>query len=379
MQAVASEAQRGINIVDGPSVRLDYFDCGPAQSGRLLIVIHHLAVDAVAWRILLEDLQTAYEQLASGAPVVLPANTTPLRQWSRRLSEYAQTEAAEAELPYWLSLGQARVTPLPVDADTDDNTVATVDDIFLELDEEETEALLKDVPQAYKTQINDVLLTALAQVFAGWTKQSELFVHLEGHGREPLADDLDVSRTVGWFTTLYPLRLTLPATNDLADALITVKEQMRAIPHHGRNYGVLRYLSHKDTIRQGLRALPEPPVVFLYLGRFEQGLTGTRGLFASATESAGPVRSGYGRRQHLLEITAMVSGNRLRVCWTYSTARHRRATVEGIADGYMTSLRKLIAHCRAVQAPRFTASDFPAARLNQAMLEQLAASLNKSG
>ena len=378
IQTAAEAAQRGMDLARGPIVRVVHFDLGAPRAGRLLIVIHHLAVDAVAWRILLEDLQAACAQRAAGEPVTLPPNTTSLHRWSTRLHEYAQTGAAEAELEHWLALGRTDSAPLPVDLRADDNTIGSTDSVARELEEGETGALLKDIPQAYKTQINDLLLTALARAFEGWTGRRELHLHLEGHGRDAFADDLDVSRTVGWFTTVYPVRLALPAGSDPADALISVKEQLRAIPHHGMNYGVLRYLNRKQALRDSLRALPEPELVFLYLGRFDQGVTGSAGLFAPASEATGFERNPQARRPYLFEITALVAGDRLRASVRYSTALHRRETAERIADGFMAALRGLIAHCSTAQAPRFTASDFPGARLDQSMLDRLAASLNPS-
>jgi amino acid adenylation domain-containing protein/non-ribosomal peptide synthase protein (TIGR01720 family) len=379
IESVAAEVQAGMDIVNGPIMQVVYFDAGRGNSGRLLIVIHHLVVDAVSWRILLEDLETACTALKLGRPVQLPPRTTSLREWSRRLNEFAQSPAAEADLEYWSALGRKPLHRLPRDSEGAENTVATLDTIVLELEPGDTDALLMRVPKARKTQINDVLLTALAQAFATWTGRREIYLHLEGHGREFLADDIDVSRTVGWFTTMYPLHLALPEAGNALEALQSVRDQLRAVPGHGRSLGVLRYLSARDAVREALRALPDPEIVFLYLGRFEQGLAGSSALFAPATEPLGRERSEQARRPHLIEITTMVTGNRLRVYWSYSKAVHRRPTMERLAGEFVAALRAIVVSCSAEPSAGLSAGDFPAARLNQSMLEQLAASLGKSG
>jgi non-ribosomal peptide synthase protein (TIGR01720 family) len=378
IQELAEELQRSLNIIDGPILQVAYVDLGAKPADRLLVVIHHLVVDAVSWRILLEDLETACLQLVKGQTVRLPAKTTSFRRWSQRLTDYAQTQAVQEEQGHWLALGEVNVLPLPIDKVGNENTVATVGMVRRELAAKETGALLREVSQAYNTEINDLLLTALSHAFAKWTGRRELFIEVEGHGREALFDDVDISRTVGWFTTIFPVLLRLPPGGDPGEDIIAVKEQLRAIPVHGMNYGVLRYLNRQHALRERLVSLPEPQVLFLYLGRFDQGLGAEDTIFASAEESTGLERSEKGRRRHLLEITAVVAGDQLQLLWRYNSAIHRRTTIEMVADEFTASLRALIAQCKSAEASRFTPSDFPAARLTQKSFDQLAMSLGKS-
>ena len=177
-------------------------------------MVHHLAVDGVSWRILLEDLQTAYGQLARGQAVRLPPKTTSLQHWARRLVEYAQSDAMQEQKTYWRSVIAAAertggYAGVPVDLPDGENTEESAGSVASVLSARETRALLQEVPVAYRTEITDVLLTALAQAVSRWTGASATLVELEGHGREPLFDDVDLSRTVGWFTSLYPVVLDL--------------------------------------------------------------------------------------------------------------------------------------------------------------------------
>ncbi|MGH2609677.1 MAG: condensation domain-containing protein, partial [Tepidiformaceae bacterium] len=191
---------------------------------------------------------------------------------------------------------------------------------------------------------------------------------LEGHGREPLFDEVDLTRTVGWFTTIFPVRLELE-TEDPGEALKSVKEQLRRIPNRGLTYGVLRYLSSDLHVIEQLSALPDADVGFNYLGQYAA---------THALESSGPERSPRSRRRHLLEINGAIYGGRLRVRWGYSEHHHRGATIERVAGDFMGCLRSLIAHCRSPKAGGFTPSDFAQAKISQQALDKLVAAVNKS-
>ncbi|HEY2136756.1 MAG TPA: condensation domain-containing protein, partial [Xanthobacteraceae bacterium] len=199
--------QASLDLRAGPLLRAALFDFGPTRPQRLLLIIHHLAVDAVSWRILLEDLGRTYDQLRAGAAVRLPPKTTSFKRWAEQLCEYAQSAAMQRETSYWRDRPWTDVARLPVDRIGGKNDVASAGAITVSLSAEETESLLEEAPQAYRTQINDVLLTALVQAFAAWTGRSDLLIALEGHGREELFDRVDLSRTVGWFTSLFPVLL----------------------------------------------------------------------------------------------------------------------------------------------------------------------------
>src|ERR1019366_3828676 len=238
-QTIEQEVQHAHAVLDicaGPLVRAVWFDAGAEQDGRFLIVIHHLLIDGVSWRILLDDLQSVYTQMVAGKTVKLPHKTTSFQQWAQQLQSYAaDTRVSSEELNYWLGQTNHTFQHLPIDYQKGANTVASVRHIQQALSKEETRALLQDVPLAFHTQINDVLLTALALALLSWTGERALFLNLESHGREELHARMDLSRTVGWFTSLHPLLLDLRAQggSQPLNALCLIKEQIRQIPRKG--------------------------------------------------------------------------------------------------------------------------------------------------
>ena len=366
---VGARIQAGLDLGRGPVVRAALFDAGADAPPRLLVAIHHLVVDAVSWRVLLEDLETAYRQLSRGEAVRLPEKTTSFRAWAERLAEHAGSADAAAELAHWLAPA-APAAPLPRDGDGP-NTEAAAREVVVSLDEETTRALLHDVPAAYRTRIDDVLLAALGRTLGDWTGSGSVRVEMEGHGREPLFDDVDLSRTVGWFTSLYPVRLEVPAGTDPGALLRSVKEQLRAVPRRGIGFGLLRYLGDAET-RARLAAIPRPEVSFNYLGRFD-GTFADDALFRRASGDAGPAHAPEGPRGHRIEVNALVDGGLLEVGWTHAEGVHSRATVERIAAAYLDAVRALVAHCTSAGAGGYTPSDFPLAALEQRTLDRLTA------
>jgi amino acid adenylation domain-containing protein/non-ribosomal peptide synthase protein (TIGR01720 family) len=373
----ATALQRSLNLSEGPLCRIAYFDLGGTQPGRLLFVIHHLAVDGVSWRILLEDFQALYDQISHHRPVQLPPKTTSFQYWARRLEAYAQSNDVMDEVAYWQNTLDRSAAPLPLDFAEGDNVEASSDMVTVALTADETQALLRDVPAAYHTDINDALLTALAQALGRWTASSAALIDLEGHGRADVFDDVDLSRTVGWFTTLCPLQLNLKGTDQPGAALKSIKEQLRRVPQHGLGYGLLRYLSRDAAIVDQLRALPQPQVAFNYLGQFDQTLP-PGSPFKPAAEPIGPAHSPRAKRYHVLEINGGVLEGQLSLDWTYSMNLHRRETIERVARDFANALRSIIAHCQAPEAGGFTPSDFNLAPIDQRQLDKLLTRLNRA-
>jgi non-ribosomal peptide synthase protein (TIGR01720 family) len=240
----------------------------------------------------------------------------------------------------------------------------------VQLTREKTQALLKEVPQTYNTQINDALLTAVAQAFADGAGIAPLLINLEGHGREELFPDVDLSRTVGWFTTIFPVYLYLPERTNPGDALKAIKEQLRRVPNRGIGYGLLRYLHDEDSVTRPLRELPQAEITFNYLGQFDQVLP-DGSLFTLAAESKGPDRYLQGERPYLLEINGFIVEHRLQVNWVYSQNVHQSNTIEKLARRFIEALRALVAHCQSTDGVEYTPSDFPMASLDDQKLADL--------
>ncbi|MEH2154021.1 amino acid adenylation domain-containing protein [Nostoc sp.] len=369
----ADAAQRTLNLTDGSLMRVILFNLGKSPA-RLLIVIHHLAIDGISWRILLEDLSEAYKQLEVGKSIQLPAKTTSFKDWAIRLQDYARSPELHAQRDYWLDLMRFPIAPLPLDyaAVAQDNTVASSQIVSVYLSIEQTRALLQDVPGAYNTQINDVLLTALVQTFTRWTGSHSLLIDLEGHGREDLFEDVDLSRTVGWFTSIFPVLLKLEDRNDPGEVIKSVKEQLRRIPNRGINYGIRRYLSSDESNQ--LKAFPQGELSFNYLGQFDQTQLATLG-WKYAQESSGSIHSPKGQRSHLLTVNGLVVEGRLKLEWQYSEHFHSWATVEKLANQYIEALEAIIAHCLSPDAGGYTPSDFPEVEFSQEALDELLAEI----
>ncbi|MFN6478153.1 non-ribosomal peptide synthetase [Nostoc sp. DedQUE07] len=376
IEAKAASFQASLNLSEN-LVQVAFFYLGIDKRARLLIVIHHLVVDGVSWRILLEDLQTAYQQLAQGKAIKLPTKTTSFKDWSNKLTEYAQSQVLKSEVAYWLNESRVAVPSIPVDYTQRANTVEGASTVSVSLSEAQTRALLQDVPKAYNTQINDVLLTALVLVLSRWTNSNCVLFNLEGHGREDIIDGVDLSRTIGWFTTIFPVVLELGATENLADALKSVKEQLRVIFNKGIGYGLLRYLSQDVEIAAQLQALPHAEISFNYLGQFDQ-LLNTSSWIQPASEAAGHSQSLQNNRAHLLDINSIITGDRLQIEWIYSTNVHQQTTIASLAQEFVETLQGLIAHCSSSESGGYTPSDFPLTKLKQLELDQLLASLGKT-
>ncbi len=375
IEAAAIVAQKSLHLQNGPLWRVAYFSLGAGLPDRLFVVVHHLAVDGISWHPLLEDLEAAYRQLEAKQTIQLPTKTSSYKTWTERLAKFAAEKFPPEEVVYWKNatdpcLLAEFIKPF-ANAEKSRNTEGSAETYKVTLAAEETIVLLQRVPSAYNTQINDVLLTALARAWNLLTGSCVLFTNLEGHGRENLFDDVDLSRTVGWFTSIFPVRLELPKfTNGWQpdEALKSVKEQLLHIPRRGIGYGILHYLGAGSSLSS--RAEAEPPIVFNYLGQFDHVL-GDSKLLRFAREASGSWHSPKQRRRFQLEINSVVTGGRLEISWTYSRSSPPNISIERLADEFLASLRELIVHCSSPEARGRTCSDFPLAKLDQPTLDEL--------
>ncbi|KAF0865633.1 non-ribosomal peptide synthase/polyketide synthase [Pseudomonas sp. LD120] len=367
LQALCDTAQRSLDLQQGPLLRAVLFTLRDGTQ-RLLLAIHHLVVDGVSWRVLLEDLHQALVQQAAGHAIKLPAKTSSSQAWAGQLQVYARSAALQQELAYWQAQLQDVESGLPCDRATDQVVIEDALSVSTELDPSYTQRLLQDAPVAYRTQINDLLLTALARVMTRWTGESSALVQLEGHGREELFDSIDLSRTLGWFTSVFPVKLTpQPA---LADSIKLIKEQLRAVPNKGIGFGALRYLGDAQA-QAALAALAVPRITFNYLGQFDGSFDEPDAWFAPSTEAKGADQGAQAPLGNWLSINGQVYGGQLKLGWTFSRAMFDAATIQHLADDYARELKALIDHCSQPAHRGVTPSDFPLAGLNQQQLDQL--------
>ncbi|QMU80324.1 amino acid adenylation domain-containing protein [Streptacidiphilus sp. PB12-B1b] len=400
--AEAARARAELSPDERQTVRLVWFDAGPRAAGRLLVTAHHLVVDGVSWRILVPDLRAAWEAVAAGGAPQLPPVPTSLRTWAGRLAEAAVEPARTAELPLWAAQSARPDQPLadrPPDPARD--VFGTARSLTFRLGPEHTEALLTTAPAAYHAGINDVLLTALALAVGSWRRgrdplrpalggreRTDVLVDLEGHGREDLGGGLDLSRTVGWFTSLHPVRLDPGASGweraDAADprlggALKRVKEQLRALPDHGLGYGMLRHLAPGTAAL--LERLPTPQIGFNYLGRFAApggaGPEEAGAVWQEAAESdaTGPAANARMSMPHALEVTAVTqdspAGPHLVTSLTWPGELLHEQEVQQLGEAWLSALRALVGHTALPGSGGLTPSDVAPAELTQQELERL--------
>jgi iturin family lipopeptide synthetase B len=351
LQRRFAQLQGSIDLANGPLLKAGLFHL-PGGS-LLLIVIHHLVVDGISWRILLEDLDTLYRRQQNGTAAALPAKTTSFRTWARKLADYAQTRPAPTRA-YWEGICAEPGPEIPEDYPDGSNQVSDARRLGFELDEQQTLRLLTATHGRFGTQINDLLLSGLAIALRGTFGLRQVKVDLEGHGREEIDESLDVSRTVGWFTTLFPVVLRADDPDDYARVIKATKEHLRNIPNNGLDYGVLAYLDAGASRPAGSRAPAQ--ICFNYLGQFDHEITGKS--FAVSPLPVGPCVHPDRRRDHEIEIIGMVKDRRLRMEIVYSGARFAPGTLGRFSDHYREVLLALTDFC-AADAPReFTPSDF---------------------
>ncbi|MFS0838324.1 amino acid adenylation domain-containing protein [Paenibacillus sp. 1P03SA] len=369
---IADSLQSGFALDRGPLMKLALFRT--AENDHLLIVIHHLVIDGVSWRILLEDLENAYAAALEGRAVSLPAKTDSYREWASRLAEYANSSRAQTELSYWSAIRSQMPDSLPSDYAAASDKVEDGKDIEIELDCDNTEKLLKHAQQAYNTEINDLLLTALGLSFREWSGLSRIAVSVEGHGREEILKDVDVSRTVGWFTVMYPFVLDVSSPDDLGHQIKLVKDGLRRVPNKGIGYGILRYLTEEIDHGELPFALEEPQICFNYLGQFDGDNDGGAKFSPSSFPSGNEI-SGGSERPFAFDINGQVSDGVLRLTFNYNRHQYRAETVEKLAGGFKNHLLELIGHCCGKETAEQSPTDFTYQNLSIGQFENMAAQL----
>ncbi|WP_301292840.1 non-ribosomal peptide synthetase, partial [Paenibacillus tyrfis] len=367
VESKASELQAGIDLREGPLLKLGLFRC--ADGDHLLIAIHHLVIDGVSWRILFEDLKTAYDQAVQGETIRLPHKTDSFQTWSEELRKAAASDELQRELAHWRDLEKAETAVLPKeDGQTGGLTLADSGTVTVEWSAEATEQLLKYANRAYNTNVNDLLLTALGLAVQDWTGQERLLISLEGHGREAdaIGLELDLSRTIGWFTSQYPVLLTVEGSQALGKQIKRVKEDLRRIPRKGIGYGILRYVSE---LPEAERLRQEPEISFNYLGQFDEDLQ--NGAFGFSPYSSGQSVSEQTALQHALTFNGMVSGGRLTMTLLYNAKAFRLETIEHVAQLLHDRLVEVLEHCETKEQAELTPSDVQRKGLTIDELEEL--------
>jgi non-ribosomal peptide synthase protein (TIGR01720 family) len=340
---VATAAQASQDLTHGGLLRAVHMSLGAGRGARLLLSAHHLAIDAVSWRILLEDLWAVYQQLRAGVAVQLPPKTISYQDWAQAQWVKAQTKAVADELLYWRTVMAGELATLLCDLPGGSNLAASAQSLTVALNTQETAVLIEALGGG--VGVLDALLAAFGRSSESWRAGRALLIALEGHGRDVLASEVQAARTVGWFTSIYPFRLAVaPGTTPLV-ALQDIATQRANVPQQGDHYGLLRYLSTNPVMRSTLAEAAAPEVSINYLGQLDGALP-AQAPFRLAQENQGPVRAPDGRRPYVIELTAWVTGGTLQIAWGYSTTLHTPTTIARWADELIAELRTIIACLR---------------------------------
>lgn len=362
------EVQAGLDLAAGPLARAVLFRLGPEGSDSLLFAVHHLIIDAVSWGILIEDLETAYGQVRAGKPVDLPPKTVSYQHWAGHLAVFSNSDIAAAEAAHWTGVSGDTVGTFPIDfTDRGAATEASAQSVTVSLPDALSDALLKSAHDAYQTRAEDLLLAALLLGYNRWSGQDHLRLALEGHGRADRFEGIDVSRTVGWFTVVYPVDLVLENPTDPGAIIKSVKERLRSTPGDGLAYGTTRYLGDDRQAARLLENKPQPLLLFNYLSRVRHADSGR--LFRRVSGVEDSSRDPQNIRPYLLEINAAIGRDGFGFDLIYSETCHRRESVEAFSRHLLDALNLLIDHCRSPAAGGYTPSDFPDAEMSQEELD----------
>ncbi|AKI92290.1 plipastatin non-ribosomal peptide synthetase PpsC [Bacillus subtilis] len=362
-----ADLQQSINLQEGPLLHAALFKT--LTGDYLFLAIHHLVVDGVSWRILLEDLSAGYQQAAAGQTIQLPPKTDSYQEYARRIQEYAQSSKLIREEAYWRSVEEQQAAELPYEIPHHVNIdFSKRDSLSFSLTEADTAVLLQNVNHAYGTDTQDILLTAASLAICEWTGGSKLRIAMEGHGREHILPEIDISRTVGWFTSMYPALISFEHHRDeLGTSVKTVKDTLGRIPNKGVGYGMLKYLTHPEN--KSITFSKTPEISFNYLGQFND--IERQDTFRPSSLGSGKDITHTWKREQIIEMSAMAADKKLHFNLSYPPARFHRNTMEQLINRIEHFLLDIMKHCAGQQKAEKTLSDFSSQSLTAEDLDSI--------
>lgn len=362
-QTKINEIQASFNLSAGQLFQVVYFSGHNETKSQLFLVAHHLIIDAVSWQILFDDLKTICSQLVANEAIDLPSKTLSFRDWSQYLQQSVKQGNWDQEIDFWQQ--QVKAAPgLKSDAEGEwPTSEAKTETLSFRFSEALTTALVSEVPAAYNTKTDEILLAALVLAMMEKTELAGLTLGLERHGREQLEDNFDFSASVGWFTAFYLLRLEAEKNTEIGTLIKNIKERVRQVPNGGIGYGVLRYLgAEKPDLAK------EPDLVFNFLG--QQDLLSSP-IFGNGRMLFEGARDPRSERYYRMEINAFILNNSLEFRWSYSTDFYQKKTIESLMEAFEKALGQVVSHCASGEIGEYTPSDFPDADLSQDDLDNL--------
>jgi amino acid adenylation domain-containing protein/non-ribosomal peptide synthase protein (TIGR01720 family) len=353
IKQVGQRTQTSLHLQEGPLFRAIYFKRGYGYADKLLLAAHHLIVDGVSWRILLEDLSFAYQQLGTGKEPMLPAKTTSYQVWSNILQKNIQSENWTKEVSFWMEQQVSTNELPPIFDDTSKNLECDAKQISFRLSKKETKQLLTQSFQAYRARVSELLIASLVSAYHAWSGNNAVSIDLEGHGREETLDEgIDLSRTIGWFTTIYPIRFEI--TGDNWEQIVpNIQEKLSLIGKQGISYGMLKHLKNMN--------MPSSSAIsFNYLGQIQSD---SNSIWTSSTsEGIGSLVDPVFRRPYALDVWSVVQDDQLEVKFIYDPLQFSKAQVTSWITLYQQQLNQLIDHCMGKKIQPML-GDFPLAKL----------------
>lgn len=345
--------QQSINIDNGSLIKFHLFKLD--EGDKLVIIIHHLVIDGVSWRILLNDLASGYKQAEKKESIIFDDKTVSFKDWSEHLNKYSENKMLYKEADYWNTLLRSDVKKLPKSGQAHSDTIKDGNTVTVALDSVNTKKLLEKCNRAFNTEINDILLTALGITFSKWLDSNKISINLEGHGRERLGEDIDVSRTIGWFTSSYPIILDIEQSYEISNNVKKVKENLRAIPNKGIGYGILKYItSSKNKVLENLGFSPE--VSFNYMGQFDNDINND--VFKMDKFQLESSLSQDCERHYAIDIIGITMNNQCSFMFNYNKYEFTQEVIDKIAHDYLVTLTEIIKFCDKKEQVEFTPSDF---------------------
>lgn len=357
--------QRKVELSKGNLFQGAYFNCGPTQVNKFMMFAHHLVIDMISWNLLFGDFAQAVEQVKSNEVISFEKKTASVKQWGESTRSLAESSAILDEVSFWQEQC-IEEEPFPTDFKMagsvyQESTIEVYQNV---ISLESIGDLFNTINETYNTRTEDLLVAALLKTFTEWTNSGNLLLGLEHNGRSSANLDIDVSNTVGWFTSFFPILLEKGVGIDLGDLLVSVKEKLRSIPNNGVGFGLLKYSSGKDFFKS---SDGEPQVIFNYLGVQNQSSINSKLIFEYLWEGS---RDPVSERTYGLEINASVNNAKLHINWSYSTDLYKESTLKGLVSNFEKNLQELLDHCLQKEG-NYSPSDFPEADLSQDDLDNL--------
>ncbi|MDO5850912.1 MAG: amino acid adenylation domain-containing protein [Methanobacteriaceae archaeon] len=342
IDSLAEKLQESLNINEGSLIKVGLFHT--SSKDYLFIVMHHLIIDGISWRILKEDIETIYSQIKNNKKIKLPYKSNSFKKWANIVDKYSTSYQLKKQIPYWQTvISKISDGNLPK---KDVNTVTWNKESIL-LDETYTKLLLNDISKAYNTEINDILFSAFILAVYNVTKQNKLSVVLEGHGREQIVPNMNINRTVGWFTSLYPV-IFENIDDSIKNTIINIKETLKQIPQKGISYGMLQ---QKGFIEEQI-----PDLAFNYLGEF--GEEDSISNYQISNIPHGNKINSYNKIFTAMALSSYTMNKKFKASLKYNQDKYDPQLIKEIINQFKQELMNIIDHCKNIETPIKTVSDY---------------------